>query len=1318
MKGGMQMDQPDSLSILLDEWVDLPRGNPAAGALAPAILAEAEARLAGENPADLPPDAWHRYLDLSGRPAFLQALPDDAARERWAETTFLAIRRSRYTLADMFRQRLADCPDRLYLQEFRGDTPIGWTYARVWERLRAFAAALRGTGATEPRLVILANNSLAGASADLAALCFDIPVAPLDPHLDDPALADILGRFGATVALGDTPEHCRRLVRQAGRSLRVLSLADEADPGGDWEPLAAAAAALAPAEVDGRLAAARRRDVDEIATVLFTSGSTGRPKGVAFSMYNLITKRFARAAALPAVGDGEVLLCYLPLYHTFGRFLELLGTLYWRGTYVRLDNPAFDTLRARLPLVRPTGLIGVPQRWSQLHEHCLRQMPSSGDRSAAEEAVRAVTGGRLRWGLSAAGFLDPAVFTFFQGFGVELGSGFGMTEASGGITMTPPGDYEAGSVGRPLPGTRVRLTQEGELQVSGPYIARYLEEVNLDDPAGQVRTAEDGRWLATGDLFRQRPSGHLEIVDRLKDIYKNRRGQTIAPQRVEQKFQGVPGIRRTFLVGDGREDNVLLVVPDRADALFRELGSDEAFLDYCRQLAAAANRALAPPERVVEVALLPRDFEAARGELTPKGSYRRKVIEDHFSDLIAGLYRRSSELEVPGGARVRLPRWLLRDMGLLESDIAAESGGLRLGGARIRISPGGVPDRLRIGDLEYRLDGPLIDLGVLVQQPRLWLGNPALAAALPCRPGWDRPLGAFGEAVHLPPPGEPIDTDAPPRTDFLTDVRLVELHGLLGRALLAPADESLAALEALAERLLECAEAPAEAIRQRLAALARHPAERIRCTAYRILLLDEPRPDHAQIFPAFIEAGESFLDDRSMDELALADLGRRRLESLRIRLHQYRRQMAGPIPETARRQFERIFRLLANFVHHHPDYYYPVRAELTAWSLIEADRELARRAECELEDLFRWYEATLAAAVAPLPAEEWAARLVFDDGLTPGEQSRLEAALMGTTFLQESIRLIFDTDAFNSADIAPGGAWVSRLSAPAVDFQPFRLSLNLRTGDHFDLQILLADDLADPERRATLRRLIAVSGHPAGSPVLPRFGCFRPDLGAVSTADTGGLSVWDRFRECSARHGFAGEDDTWRRLFVQAMAVFFRAWEISGGILVAGAVSPANVVVPDAGDQESGILLSLGGWSPYRDTLSLVQPMWQNFFRRTAAHYPRCAGRLSPQWILDAVLEGLDRPAADEFLNRLGHDLAELPPEDPLAALRPELDAFIAELARRYHVPLAVGNAAAAYHDWRAGNPAASPAAHRDFLARLAELHRLDRFPELARFHF
>ena len=323
-----------------------------------------------------------------------------------------------------------------------------------------------------------------------------------------------------------------------------------------------------------------------------------------------------------------------------------------------------------------------------------------------------------------------------------------MTEATGGITMTPPGEYEEGSVGLPLPGIRVRLGEHDELEIAGPYVARYLDEP--EPPAGEER------WLKTGDVFRERPDGHLEIVDRVKDIYKNSRGRTIAPRRVEQRFDGVPGIRRVFLAGDGRDDNVLLVVPDPDDPVLAGDPQGETARDYLRRIVAAANSDLATYERVVDFAVLPRDFSLEEGELTPKGSYRRKAIEKSFAGVVDGLYRSRVVTLAGDGVTVDVPRWLFRDLGLLEGDLVLEGGRLvdRRRGRSAALAARSGGQEVRVGSLAYRCAGHRVDLGLLARQPLLWLGNAELAALLPVKDGWETPLTGSCAEVLLPPRDE------------------------------------------------------------------------------------------------------------------------------------------------------------------------------------------------------------------------------------------------------------------------------------------------------------------------------------------------------------------------------------------------------------------------------------------------------------------------------------------------------------------------------------------------------------------------------------
>ena len=189
-----------------------------------------------------------------------------------------------------------------------------------------------------------------------------------------------------------------------------------------------------------------------------------------------------------------------------------------------------------------------------------------------------------------------------------------MTEATGGITMTPIDDYQPDSVGVPLPGIKLTLADDGELLINGPYVSTsYFGKQN-----GSTLL---NNWFHTGDIFKEK-RGHYYIIDRKKEIYKNSRGQTISPQKIENMFQDFDGIKSAFLVGDGLEFNTLLIYPD-SGTLPMDISNASLITirDYYSSLVQSVNSFLAPFERVVNFAIVKRDFNPD-DELTQKGTYK------------------------------------------------------------------------------------------------------------------------------------------------------------------------------------------------------------------------------------------------------------------------------------------------------------------------------------------------------------------------------------------------------------------------------------------------------------------------------------------------------------------------------------------------------------------------------------------------------------------------------------------------------------------------------------------------------------------------
>jgi len=1268
------------------------------------------------------PQVWHDYLNITRRPDFLGCLESHEAREQWADHMFRIVDFSQYTLGDMFKQRVQEHPHLpLFREAEHGHSQ--WSYQQVFSYMKKIAAVFY-TAAEEPRVLLYMENSPEGACADLACLTFGILDSPVDRHFDLDTIAFIVKRLGINIVVTDNEARLHRLIelqKQTGISLKIFVT----DPHNRVLRntdlyLGEACSQLSAQEADEILERRPVLGIHAVSTVMFTSGSTGEPKGLAFTNYNLVTKRFARAAALPDVGRDEVLFCYLPLFHTFGRFLEMMGMIFWGGTYVFAGNTSRDTFLKRLSEVQPTGLIGIPLRWRQIQEFCLEQLDPAAPADVEQEVFRSVVGKKLRWGISAAGFLAPKTFRFFHRNQVALCCGFGMTEASGGITMTPPHDYRDNSVGIPLPGMATRLTDDGELEISGPYMARYLEQLEVDDPGSAVFNARtDTPWMKTGDLFQVSDDGHYEIVDRLKDIYKNNRGQTVAPRRVEQKFNDVPGIKNVFLVGDARDYNVLLIVPDTDEQLLRVTSGEQEQIRYFKNIVTAANQELMPYERVVNIALLDRDFDIHRGELTPKGSFRRKQVVENFKAVIDELYVRDFVEFTCPGLSIRVPRWFFRDLGILEADhIECTDDGLHDTSRDLYLSIRIRAGNVLVGDLEYEIEGDILDLGLFARQPLLWAGNPALLAFCPCKEGWDARLAGVAAHVSLPYRDEAETETAAAGQEAISSQHLRQIHRLSTDALYKAEPVATAAIDKLQTKLGESDNRLAELIRSRLQALARHPVENIRCQAYTVMLLNRPMPDYRSVYPAFLNSGLSFLNDEFIHRISRQKIEPRRLEALRLRMLHYRTCLAWPVTPVIVDQIGKLLQLMANFVKANPQFFYAIRGELASWAVHQTDAGLMKKAEALLTDLSEWYEMDLSGKVELYDKSFWSERMVFEEGISEYEIDRLSSAFVQTTFLHKSIALAFDVHNFDLKSVSPGGIWFSRLLSQR-GHHLYRVSINTSEGNHYELMVTMREDYTTQPTRKVLCWLMAMSDHPHGPGTLPRMGCSRADLGVLSLAFVNDLTVWERIREfnSSRRDVFlrqtSGSVD---KLFTLGMSAFFATCRNSGYQIVPGHPSPSNVVVLEPDYRQGAIILSLGGGHNYDGPLSIVRPLVKNFYLQTVMHYPWAKGMLDLNWVFDACIEALGMDEGLELLRELESDLLEQHTANE-NTLCQKLKTYLEEFGSVYYVPVPLRCAVKRYEEWHDVNTGATPQAKETQANILFKLYRIERFGETARYY-
>ncbi len=1262
----------------------------------------------------------HKFLSETGKTNFLSELSKDEIND-WISIVLDAIQKSQYSFLNLFEARVQKHPENILFKDVSYSTE--WTYRQVYNHSKEIAAFIYSIVPENPRVALFLNNSIEGAISDLACLSFDIFNTPLNIHFNEEILRYIFNLLNINIVITDTEERLKLLKKTAEHSNLdfkiVVTQINTAKNEDNLYFLDKESKKFSPTEADKLLSKRKIKPINQVISTMFTSGSTGMPKGVSFSGYNIVSKRFSRAAALPQAGKNETMICYLPLFHTFGRFLELTGSIYWSGTYIFAGNTSSSTLLSLFPKENPTSFISVPVRWVQLYEKCIEATESINDETEENKIIRKIIGKNLHWGLSAAGYLDPKIFRYFHKHGIALNSGFGMTEATGGITMTPSDDYRENSTGIPLPGIETQLKPNGELKIKGHYLARYLEDAGPDDLIAFPH--EDDYWLSTGDIFKIDKTGHHKIIDRVKDIYKNNKGQTVAPGMIEKKFVGVSGIKQTFLVGDARPYNVLLIVPDKTDPVIQSYENKDNLSEYFHQIVMTANKDLAPYERVINFSILNRDFLAEKNELTPKGSFKRKVIENNFADLINSLYQKEFILFKKKGFELIIPRWFYRDLGILETDIISNNNGIynKVTKQFLRVQKSYKEDVYLIGDLDYKIFEKRIDLGRIVRQPKLWTGNPELINFSPCKDSFDVSLRNISPQLCVP--RKDIKTYSSkdiPKPLNINNPDLIFLNTLISEALHGDVKTSLNSLNQIENIFPELDKNNSEIVRRRLEALACREDLIIRTNAYRILVSKDPETE--ELLPAFINSGKTFLNTETIEILAKNAFSFQHFYSLRKRMYQYRKDLKWPADKQTRKQFDTIFKLLLNFGINHLHFYKSIRAEFASWMLLKEDPILSKKAEKYFYELFEGFSSHIKKTTKKITEKEWAKLLIFDEGISEENKNELIYKLSTGHTLKQAIILVYDEFNFDLNSIPEKGIWISRIKSYR-NTKHYRMSINNIKGKHYDLHLSIDDKVKTPQGLETLYRMIAISGSPFDQISLTAFGCSNPAEKIVATEYLSMLTAWDKIRAIAEvqASGHIESANAWRKIFIRAISAFFRVWNISHREIIPGFVSPGNVAMPENDFTDNAMVISMSGWKLSNSYNELFTAMLLNFYYKTTAHYPILKKFIKKRWIFHACVEALGEKQGIEIFNKLKIELEKLHSlSDFQKEIYEVLIQYLNDFKGKLYLPVALFNAVDRFSDWSLKNPKANIIAKEHTINELFELYGLGKYPEIIRYKF
>jgi long-chain acyl-CoA synthetase len=405
---------------------------------------------------------------------------------------------------------------------------------------------------------------------------------------------------------------------------------------------------------------------DDLYTYIYTSGTTGPPKGcmIRHRNYYAMTACIERIEGLSL--EEDVMLLYLPLAHNFGRLMALWGA--YAGFTIAFCPDPYAVAEA-LPQVRPTLLPSVPRLYEKAHTAIVSKLESTsglrrrlGDwalrigretsalRQQGKPLPRSLAlrhrladrlvfarvqqrfGGRLRFGISGGAPLAKEIAELFHAFDLVILEGWGLTECTTAATVNRPLRFRFGTVGPAMPGFEVKTDDEGELLIrSETVFAGYLK----DDEATRAVLLEDG-WLRSGDVGAIDADGFVTITDRKKDIIVTAGGKNLAPQNIENALKTSRYVSQALVVGDRRPYVTALITLDE-DELAPGNGAVDA-QTLVQGIVDEVNRDLSRHEQIKRFAIVPRQFTAEEGEVTPTLKLKRRVIEERFAREIDQLY--------------------------------------------------------------------------------------------------------------------------------------------------------------------------------------------------------------------------------------------------------------------------------------------------------------------------------------------------------------------------------------------------------------------------------------------------------------------------------------------------------------------------------------------------------------------------------------------------------------------------------------------------------------------------------------------------------
>jgi long-chain acyl-CoA synthetase len=586
-------------------------------------------------------------------------------------------------LTDLVHTNAAELPQHAGLAR---KTAGGWhdvTYATFLAEVQATAKGLVALGiAAGDRVAIMSRTSYEWSLLDFAIWEAGAVPVPVYETSSAEQVAWILADSGAVAVFTELPANTETVeaVRdQAGPLKNIWQIEASADGRG-----ALAVLGEAGAEVADEVLAERRATLlpDSVATIIYTSGTTGRPKGCVLTHENLLFEAGNAVALLTKMFNAEEAstLLFLPLAHVFARIIHI-GALMARSKLGHCGDTR--QLLPELAEFRPTFLLTIPRVLEKVYNSAGQKAHAEGkgkifDAAAATAIawgqaqyqgkipttlnlkhklfdrlvygkLRAALGGRTSHTISGGAPLGERLTYFFNGIGLTVCEGYGLTETSPAIAVNPVDAIRPGTVGLPLPGTTLRIADDGEIEAKGRMV--FGGYWHNEAATAEVMTA-DG-FFRTGDLGELDADGYLRITGRKKELLVTSGGKNVAPAVLEDRLNAHPLVAQSMVVGDAKPFISALITLDPeslphwlsqhgkpADMPLADLVRDADLKADLQAAVDDANKAVSKAESVRKFEVLPVEWTIDAGQLTPKQSIRRHVLTAEYAEKIEAMYVR------------------------------------------------------------------------------------------------------------------------------------------------------------------------------------------------------------------------------------------------------------------------------------------------------------------------------------------------------------------------------------------------------------------------------------------------------------------------------------------------------------------------------------------------------------------------------------------------------------------------------------------------------------------------------------------------------